>query len=66
MVKRTQLALLAGQKIRWRKAHQTQTAVDSGMDTATDLYCNGQADELANQGTAVHGLLEPDATWISW
>eukprot|EP00971_Amphidinium_carterae_P228177 4526207-Amphidinium_carterae.1 len=27
---------------------------------------NGQADSLANEGTAAHGPLEPDATWLRW
>eukprot|EP00971_Amphidinium_carterae_P208489 4136699-Amphidinium_carterae.1 len=48
------------------KAHQTHTAVDNGMLTAANLHGNGQVDELANQGTAAHGPLELDATWICW
>eukprot|EP00971_Amphidinium_carterae_P025886 510774-Amphidinium_carterae.1 len=27
---------------------------------------HGQADELANQGTAVHGHLDLDVTWTKW
>eukprot|EP00971_Amphidinium_carterae_P061504 1217423-Amphidinium_carterae.1 len=30
---------------------------------AADHHGNGQADELANQGTAAHGPLDPHATW---
>eukprot|EP00971_Amphidinium_carterae_P192825 3826453-Amphidinium_carterae.2 len=59
-------ALLPGQQILWMKAHQQQTTVDRGMVTADDLHGNGQADVLANQGIAVHGPLEPDATWTRW
>eukprot|EP00971_Amphidinium_carterae_P247924 4923033-Amphidinium_carterae.1 len=36
------------------------------MVTADGLHGNGRADVLANQGTAAHGLLEPDATWTHW
>eukprot|EP00971_Amphidinium_carterae_P145912 2892046-Amphidinium_carterae.3 len=28
--------------------------------------CNQQADVLANQGTAQHDPLDPDATWLTW
>eukprot|EP00971_Amphidinium_carterae_P199405 3957473-Amphidinium_carterae.1 len=46
------------------KAHLKQTDVDLGRVTAEDLHGNGQADILANEGTAAHGPLEPDATWL--
>eukprot|EP00971_Amphidinium_carterae_P329168 6461467-Amphidinium_carterae.1 len=48
------------------KAHPKQTDVDNGRVTAEDLHGNGQADILANEGTAAHGPLEPDATWLRW
>eukprot|EP00971_Amphidinium_carterae_P253770 5037781-Amphidinium_carterae.4 len=50
----------------WIKAHLKQTAVDSGRITADDFQGSQQADVLANQGTAQHGRLEPDATWLTW
>eukprot|EP00971_Amphidinium_carterae_P143710 2847521-Amphidinium_carterae.1 len=31
-----------------------------------DLHGNSQADILANEGTAAHGDLEPEATWLQW
>eukprot|EP00971_Amphidinium_carterae_P090332 1788686-Amphidinium_carterae.4 len=55
--RRQPYALLPGQK---------QTDVDNGKITAEDLHGNGQADQLANEGTAAHGPLEPDATWLKW
>eukprot|EP00971_Amphidinium_carterae_P044488 874893-Amphidinium_carterae.3 len=64
--KRALHALLPGQCIRWMKAHLQQTDVDSGRVTADDCHGNGQADVLANQGTAQHGLLDPDVTWHHW
>eukprot|EP00971_Amphidinium_carterae_P237208 4708308-Amphidinium_carterae.1 len=39
--------------------------VDAGRITAADLRGNGQVDVLANQGTAAHGLLEPEVIWTS-
>eukprot|EP00971_Amphidinium_carterae_P101286 2004525-Amphidinium_carterae.1 len=48
------------------KAHLKQADVDSGRITADDFHGNQQADVLANQGTAQHGPLDPDATWLSW
>eukprot|EP00971_Amphidinium_carterae_P243206 4829841-Amphidinium_carterae.1 len=40
---------------------------ESAPDAAVDrIHGNGQADELANQGTAAHGPLDPDDTWTSW
>eukprot|EP00971_Amphidinium_carterae_P214544 4257721-Amphidinium_carterae.2 len=60
--KRALAALLPGQQIRRMKAHLKQADVDSGRITADDLHGNGQADDLANQGTVAHGLPEPDAT----
>eukprot|EP00971_Amphidinium_carterae_P078713 1557235-Amphidinium_carterae.1 len=33
---------------------------------SAELRGNGQADELANQGTDAHGPLDPDATWTRW
>eukprot|EP00971_Amphidinium_carterae_P023657 466729-Amphidinium_carterae.1 len=64
--KKALAALLPGQGIMWMKAHLKQADVHSGRITADDVRGNGQADDLANQGTAVHGHLEPDATWLSW
>eukprot|EP00971_Amphidinium_carterae_P003232 63736-Amphidinium_carterae.1 len=34
--------------------------------TAANHHGKGQADELANQGTAAHGPLDLDATWTRW
>eukprot|EP00971_Amphidinium_carterae_P081987 1622143-Amphidinium_carterae.1 len=45
------------------KAHQTQTTVDRGMVTASDLHGNSQPNEMADQKTAAHGHLEPNVTW---
>eukprot|EP00971_Amphidinium_carterae_P274226 5442339-Amphidinium_carterae.1 len=64
--KRGLLVLLPGQRIRWMEAHQKQDTVDRGVVTAEDHHGNGQADVLANQGTAAHGPLDPDATWTRW
>eukprot|EP00971_Amphidinium_carterae_P283490 5627494-Amphidinium_carterae.1 len=55
-------ALLPGQRFRWMKAHLKQVDVDSGGITAYDY----QGNQHANQGTAQHGPLEPDATWLTW
>eukprot|EP00971_Amphidinium_carterae_P169573 3359446-Amphidinium_carterae.2 len=41
------------------KAHLKQADVDSGKATADDFQGNQQADLLANQGTALHGPVEP-------
>eukprot|EP00971_Amphidinium_carterae_P111580 2209826-Amphidinium_carterae.1 len=57
-------ALLPGQRVRWIKAHLTQADVYLGKITADDLHGNGQADILANAGTAAHGPLEPEGTWL--
>eukprot|EP00971_Amphidinium_carterae_P285532 5669210-Amphidinium_carterae.1 len=43
-----------------------QADVDSGRITADDFQGNQQADVLASQGTAQHGPLDPDATWLTW
>eukprot|EP00971_Amphidinium_carterae_P026209 516784-Amphidinium_carterae.2 len=64
--KRTLNALLPGERIRWMKAHLKHADVDLGRVTADDLHANGQANVPANQGTAAHGPLEPDATWARW
>eukprot|EP00971_Amphidinium_carterae_P106430 2108194-Amphidinium_carterae.2 len=48
------------------KAHLKQADVDSGRITAEDFQGNQQADVLANQGTAQHGPLDADATWLTW
>eukprot|EP00971_Amphidinium_carterae_P176979 3509187-Amphidinium_carterae.1 len=48
------------------KAHLKPADVDSGRVTADDFQGNQQADLLANQGTAQHGLLEPDLVWLTW
>eukprot|EP00971_Amphidinium_carterae_P127991 2535038-Amphidinium_carterae.1 len=48
------------------KAHQTQAALDRGTAPAADHHGNGQVNLLANQGTATHGPLDPDAAWTSW
>eukprot|EP00971_Amphidinium_carterae_P330822 6464056-Amphidinium_carterae.1 len=48
------------------KAHLTQADVDIGRITAEDLHGNGQADILANAGTAAHGPLEPEGSWLRW
>eukprot|EP00971_Amphidinium_carterae_P042398 833384-Amphidinium_carterae.1 len=53
--------LLPGQCFRWIKAQLKQADVDNGRIAADDLQGNQQADVLANQGTAQHGPLEPDA-----
>eukprot|EP00971_Amphidinium_carterae_P057448 1135796-Amphidinium_carterae.3 len=45
---------------------RVMAAVDHSRVTAADLYSNGQADTLANQGTDEHGPLTPDVTWSSW
>eukprot|EP00971_Amphidinium_carterae_P178714 3545130-Amphidinium_carterae.2 len=63
---RAMQALLPGQRIRWMKAHLNQADVDSGRVTAEDFQGNQQADLLANQGTALHGPLEPDPFWLTW
>eukprot|EP00971_Amphidinium_carterae_P005172 103335-Amphidinium_carterae.1 len=63
---RVQNALLAGQRIQWIQAHFKQSDVDIGRITADDLHGNGQADILANEGTAAHGDLEPEVTWLRW
>eukprot|EP00971_Amphidinium_carterae_P321770 6395903-Amphidinium_carterae.2 len=52
--------------MRWMKAHLKQTNVDHGRVTADDFHGNGHADVPSNQGTAAHGLLDPDATWTKW
>eukprot|EP00971_Amphidinium_carterae_P013871 273298-Amphidinium_carterae.1 len=58
--RRVKNALLPGQRIRWIKAHLKQADVDNGRITAEDLQGNGQADILANEGTAAHGNIDPD------
>eukprot|EP00971_Amphidinium_carterae_P197893 3927379-Amphidinium_carterae.3 len=63
---RVQNALLPGQRIRWIKAHLKQADVDFGRITADDLHGNGQADILANEGTAAHGDLDPEGDWLRW
>eukprot|EP00971_Amphidinium_carterae_P187621 3723867-Amphidinium_carterae.1 len=40
--------------------------VELGRITAEDLHGNGQADILANAGTAAHGQLEPEESWLQW
>eukprot|EP00971_Amphidinium_carterae_P293634 5829605-Amphidinium_carterae.1 len=57
---RVKQALLPGQRIRWIKAHLKREDVENGRSTADDLHGNGQADVLANAGTAEHGRLDPD------
>eukprot|EP00971_Amphidinium_carterae_P172100 3412156-Amphidinium_carterae.4 len=37
-----------------------------GAITADDLHGNGQADILANEGTAAHGNLDPEGPWLRW
>eukprot|EP00971_Amphidinium_carterae_P300434 5969343-Amphidinium_carterae.2 len=59
-------ALLPAQRIRWIKARLKQSDVDISRITADDLHGNGQADILANEGTAAHGPLEPEDTWFRW
>eukprot|EP00971_Amphidinium_carterae_P041829 821958-Amphidinium_carterae.1 len=49
-----------------QQAHLKQADVDIGRITADDLHGNGQADILANEGTAAHGDLEPEDTWLRW
>eukprot|EP00971_Amphidinium_carterae_P193672 3842890-Amphidinium_carterae.1 len=48
------------------KAHLKQADVDSGRIAAEDFQGNQQADLFANQGTALHGPLEPDPVWLAW
>eukprot|EP00971_Amphidinium_carterae_P342468 6481773-Amphidinium_carterae.1 len=48
------------------KAHLKQADVDIGRTTADDLHGNGQADILANEGTAAHGDLDPEGAWTRW
>eukprot|EP00971_Amphidinium_carterae_P063431 1255603-Amphidinium_carterae.2 len=64
--KRALNAYFPGQRIRWMNAHQTQGAVNRGTIVAVALHGNGQADSHADQRTAAHGPLEPDATWTRW
>eukprot|EP00971_Amphidinium_carterae_P343038 6482568-Amphidinium_carterae.1 len=42
------------------KAHLKQADVEAGRITADEFQGNQQADQLANQGTAQHGPLDPD------
>eukprot|EP00971_Amphidinium_carterae_P166192 3293942-Amphidinium_carterae.1 len=49
-----------------RTSLNRQADVDIGRITADDLHGNGQADILANAGTAAHGPLEPDGSWTRW
>eukprot|EP00971_Amphidinium_carterae_P119659 2370693-Amphidinium_carterae.1 len=64
--KRAVNVLLPGQHVKWMKAHLKKEDVDSGRITANDLHGNKQVDVLANEGTAAHGPLEPNANWLSW
>eukprot|EP00971_Amphidinium_carterae_P131138 2597733-Amphidinium_carterae.1 len=53
-------------QIRWMKAHLTRAAVEQGVVSAEDLFGDGQADRLANLGTAEHAPLEPATSWTYW